>query len=671
CMVVWSAEVFGLYFFSDEHFTEVWANVLRTGLIFIPYTVFHWFLTLTKDESKPRRILLYAGYILGIMFSLVNWTPYFVVPGLGKYRWGYYPQTGPLYLPFMLTFFFFTFYGLYLVYKKSRTTRSHVERNRLRYILLGASGAILVGSFNFLPMFGVDVYPIGNLANVFYVATTATAVVKHNLMDINIFVKKSLTYSFLIFLLSIPLFLIANFGQKFFFDSISYSFSLVIFGLFVIATFVLPRVKPQAEKTIEQILFRGKYDYKDRLRELSKAMISIVEREPLLAKLMNGTTETMGVESASILLLDQEKGIYCLQSSMGLDEVDEEKFGLMSDDPLVRWLRDRRKAIVGEELERISHRRGIPAIIGRLHDMESEVCIPLITRQKLIGLFNMGKKMNGTMFSHEDLDLLETLGNQAAIAVENARLYEDLKKSEARMRRADRLAALGTLTAGLAHEIRNPLVAIKTFTQLLPERFDDAEFRDHFLKVTSGEVDRICSLVNELLEFSRPSEPNLAEEDINDVAEKMLLLIENEAKKKTIKMSREYGKDMPPVMIDKEQIKQVLLNLLLNAVDATPENGTISLETRLLRNDYSDYVQMEVRDTGTGIPKDDLEHIFTPFFTTKHGGSGLGLPVSYRIVQEHRGYIEVESTVGEGSSFYVILPLAPLVAKRGKRWQKI
>jgi signal transduction histidine kinase len=483
-------------------------------------------------------------------------------------------------------------------------------------------------------------------------------------MDINIFIKKGMAYFFLVFLLSIPLLLVANIGQNFFFGSINHLFSFIILVLFVVATFIFPKLKPGAEKTIEQILFKGKYDYKKTLNELGRAMISILDKDTLLVKIINTTTEAMGVERASILLLDEEKGSYYIQSSKGLGEVNEGGFCLAKDDPLITWLREKGEIIVKEELERDLERLNIPVVvtvIKRLNEMESEVCIPLITRQKLIGLCNIGKKMNGDMFSHEDLALLETLGNQAAVAIENARLYEDLKKSEAQMRRADKLAALGTLTAGLAHEIRNPLVAIKTFTHLLPERFDDAEFRDHFLKVTSGEVDRISSLVNELLEFARPSEPNLRQEYINDVGEKIILLVDNEARKKNIKIDRKCDKDIPLIMIDKEQIKQVLFNLFLNAIEATSENGIIAFETRLIhKNNYRDYVQIEIRDTGEGIPTDDIEHIFNPFFTTKPQGSGLGLSISHKIVEEHMGYIEVESKVGQGSTFFVNLPLNPV-----------
>jgi signal transduction histidine kinase len=225
------------------------------------------------------------------------------------------------------------------------------------------------------------------------------------------------------------------------------------------------------------------------------------------------------------------------------------------------------------------------------------------------------------------------------------------------MHRAERLASLGTLTAGLAHEIRNPLVAIKTFTELLPERIDDEEFRDHFLNVTAGEVERISSLVTELLEFSRPSPPNLKEEQLNEVVEKMLLLVATETKKKGLVVEKELWDKLPSVLIDREQIKQVLLNVLLNAVDATPEKGSIAVRTRkVARNGQRDLVQIEIRDTGNGISPDKLEHIFTPFYTTKYNGSGLGLAISHQIIQEHEGYIDVESKVDSGTTFYINLP---------------
>jgi signal transduction histidine kinase len=296
---------------------------------------------------------------------------------------------------------------------------------------------------------------------------------------------------------------------------------------------------------------------------------------------------------------------------------------------------------------------------------EAEVTIPFISKGQLVGMMNLGYKFTKDIYSHEDIELLSTLANQMAIAIENARLYEDLKRSKLYMRRSDRLASLGTLTAGLAHEIRNPLVAIKTLTQLLPERLEDEEFRSQFLKIASGEVDRISSLVNELLDFARPSDPKWAFEDINAILDGMILLVSTGTKKKLITIIRDYDSHLPPAQIDREQIKQVVLNILLNAIDATPENGTITVQTRsFIKPGGEPYVQIEFTDTGCGIPSENLEDIFNPFFTTKAAGSGLGLSISNQIIQDHKGYIDVESQLERGSSFSINLPVRQDPPKR-------
>jgi len=295
--------------------------------------------------------------------------------------------------------------------------------------------------------------------------------------------------------------------------------------------------------------------------------------------------------------------------------------------------------------------------------------LPIISKEKLIGILNLGHKEDNSLYSNEDLELLSTLGNQAAIAIENARLYENLKQSQVTLRRADRLSSLGLLTAGLAHEIRNPLVAIRTFTQLLPERYEDAEFRNGFQGLALKEVDRICGLINDLLSFARPSKPNVAPENINDVVDNIVRILEAQAKEKGIVVVRDFANDLPKAWIDREQMKQVFMNLVLNAIQAMKGEGSITISTREINRTgtapVGHFVQVEVRDTGIGIPEVNLDHIFDPFFTSgKEEGSGLGLAVSHQIIQEHGGFVTVESKLGQGTAFFIHVPVgAPVRTK--------
>jgi signal transduction histidine kinase len=255
----------------------------------------------------------------------------------------------------------------------------------------------------------------------------------------------------------------------------------------------------------------------------------------------------------------------------------------------------------------------------------------------------------------------------AANALDNAMLTEDLHRSQALVRRTDRLRSLEIIAGGFAHEIRNPLTSIKTFIQLAPERKDDAEFIGEFSKVVIDDVYRIERLIQEILDYARYMEPKLTEEDLNDIVSSCLYFIEVKASSLGIKIEKDLADDLPRVMLDRQQIKQVLLNLFLNAMDAMAETkgGSLRVRTRTLpKSSGTAWIQIQVEDTGRGISAGNLEHVFDPFFTTKHKsgeheGTGLGLTIVHQIVQEHQGSIEVQSTEGVGTTFLINLPECP------------
>jgi two-component system nitrogen regulation sensor histidine kinase GlnL len=245
-----------------------------------------------------------------------------------------------------------------------------------------------------------------------------------------------------------------------------------------------------------------------------------------------------------------------------------------------------------------------------------------------------------------------------------------IKRLERNVQRADRLSSIGTLAAGMAHEIKNPLVSIKTFTQLLPSRFDDGDFRKTFTEVVPHEVDRINTIVTRLLDFARPKPSHFARNDIRATVKQVLALIENQTKKGRITLQLEFPDDPVMVNSDEQQLHQVFLNLFLNAIHALnkTDGGTLGVRitldrVHLRRNGRTSFRETEctrvvVWDTGCGIPAEYLEHLFTPFFTTKEEGCGLGLSVVHGIVTEHGGEIDVSSVPGSGTSFTVTLPLS-------------
>jgi nitrogen-specific signal transduction histidine kinase len=242
-----------------------------------------------------------------------------------------------------------------------------------------------------------------------------------------------------------------------------------------------------------------------------------------------------------------------------------------------------------------------------------------------------------------------------------------LKKMEEQIRRTDRLSSIGTLSAGMAHEIKNPLVTIKTFTQLLPQQYSDTEFRHTFFDLVGQEVKRIDTIVNRLLNFARPAKASLKPVSLHDVIDNSLRLAEQQLARHGIALGRHLDATRHVIEADAEQLNQTFVNFFLNAVHAMKKGGKLTVRTMIINFSPDDpqagslpnvdRIQVDVQDTGCGIAPEDMSKIFDPFFTTKEDGVGLGLSVSHGIIQEHSGTIDVESEKGKGTVFHVQFPL--------------
>jgi len=225
-----------------------------------------------------------------------------------------------------------------------------------------------------------------------------------------------------------------------------------------------------------------------------------------------------------------------------------------------------------------------------------------------------------------------------------------------RLERADRLAAIGTLAAGIVHDIRNPLVSVRTFLQLLPERLDDEEFKTTFRELALSELDRVCLLINDLLSFSRPAALERELVDLVPLVGQMARLLEPEARKGDVRLVPTVCDTPVRVLADEGQLRQVLMNVVLNAIEATPAAGRVDVRCGLDVDADGSRGVVTVADTGTGLPEGDSARIFEPFYTTKSLGSGLGLYVARRIVHEHDGTITAARSGDGGTSIVIRLP---------------
>lgn len=671
---IWSYFYLAWQLAESKELALLFVRLLMGGAIMIPVLYLHHMLTLL-DRIDTHRRLLQAGYVFGGVFLFFDCTPYFVADLGAEAGFRYWPKPGMAFHFYLVWFTVCVVYATYLCIHSYRTARG-IRRNQYLYLTIGSVIGYAGGFTNFPLWYGIPLPPDGTVLISLYTAIVAYATVRYRLFDFTVVMQKGLTYLLLTLFIAAPSFVILLAIQQAYFGAASYQFSTIMLALVVLAISVAYRLRIRAQTLIDRTLFRHRQHMYETLSAFPNALVTNLDLKSLTDTIVRTLADVIGIASASLYLLDKERDAYLLSASRGWSTHGVPTVRLSVRDGVPACLAQTQTILVREELEQApawDPRRSLAHVLAAL---DSDLCIPFVNKGRLVGFCNLGPRRDRRMYAEEDLRLLATLGQNAAIALDNAMLYEDLKRSQTLMRRTDRLRSLEIIAGGFAHEIRNPLTSIKTFIQLAPERKDDQEFMGTFSAVVAEDVQRIERLIQEILDYARYMEPRFAEEDLNEIIGSCLYFIEVKADSKGIAIEKDLATDLPPVFVDRQQLKQVLLNLFLNAMDAMEaEGGRLTVKTHRLTKPTSDaWVQIDVTDTGGGIPADSVEHIFDPFYTTKHesgerAGTGLGLTIVHEIVHEHHGTIEVDSTVGAGTTFVVTLPVDPVArgASQGRR----
>lgn len=393
------------------------------------------------------------------------------------------------------------------------------------------------------------------------------------------------------------------------------------------------------------------------LSEFNKSLALIVDKSLLINNFTAKVKQICPIEKLYVFLLDENTGKYKLQNAD-----NKSNWILTGKDKLISWLSINEKELVISRHPDIVNYFSMEEQL-MIRDMQAEVIYPLKVMNHISGTIFLGRKTDDTAFTKEELDLLFLMFNQAAFAIEHASLYETQSERIKKMYRTDRLATLGELAAGAAHEIRNPLTAIRSTIQYLSRDFQHDPVKSEMITELISEVERINKIVQGLLSFARPSELNMSVVNIEQLISQTLLLIHSTLAKQQIEIQFEYFEENTNIQGDAEQLKQVFLNIMLNAVEAMSKNPPdrprtliISIEKGTMISSDTHYLLITFEDTGRGIESKDIENVFNPFFTTKEDGTGLGLAISYGVINRHEGDIEINSEPGKGTSFIVKLP---------------
>ena len=394
-------------------------------------------------------------------------------------------------------------------------------------------------------------------------------------------------------------------------------------------------------------------DPRQTLHEFSRALALIVDEGELHAVIAARLREVFDLESAAVVLREGDASPFRVAAARGVDADAAREASWPAEGRLARWLKVNATPLV------LAEGPGVVAFLEpderrALERAGAAACFPLVAGNQLRGFLLLGPRRGEPALALRD-DERETaaaLAAQAALAVENAALLREQKARLKRLYRAERLATAGELAAGAAHEIRNPLTAIRSASQYVRGDFASGSERASLLDDVLAEVDRIDGIVEGLLSFARPAAAELAPVDLAELLRQSAGLLAASARRQGV----DVALDAPPELVadaDANLIKQAVLNVTRNALQAMPGGG--SLRLALVQNGRR--VEVRVADTGGGIAPEHLDRIFDPFFTTKPDGTGLGLSIVHGIVQRHGGEVDVESDVGRGTTVTLRLPL--------------
>jgi len=394
--------------------------------------------------------------------------------------------------------------------------------------------------------------------------------------------------------------------------------------------------------------------------EISRHLNTVLNTNDLLDAMILTIIGQMGINGAAIYVHSREDTKrFDLARHRGISFDRTENLAISCDGCLVEYISSEQNR--SYEISELKENIPDCGDVRILEKVECELLVPMSLKNEICGLLVVAKKISQTPFFEDDKDFLLILSNQLAVAVENAHLfesekvaYDELRKTQKQLVQSEKLAALGQLSARVAHEVNNPLGIIKNYLELMAIEMESSKDGSDYVRIVHEEVNRIAGIVRQLLDFYRPDSGEMKKVDLGQLLEELFLLVGMQLDNSKIEVVREFLADDPTVIASREQLKQVFLNLIMNAKDFMPDGGTITVS--LLDDDGC--LKVEFMDTGPGIPDEHIPNIFDPFFTRRKEGSGtgLGLTICDGIIRRHGGTIAASNSDEGGAMFTIVIP---------------
>ena len=425
---------------------------------------------------------------------------------------------------------------------------------------------------------------------------------------------------------------------------------------------LLEQLAVQAAKVIQNTWLyeqlRLKVHLFESLSSVSRTINSTLNLDEALRVITREACELMRARMCSLMMLDESREWLDLRASFGAGAAYIKKPRLSVEESLLGVVARRKKPMQVANVQTSSHYQNIE--VARREGLISLLSVPLLFAGQSIGTLNVytSRLYN---FSNEEIKILGALAELSAIAIEKARLYERIVDVEEQLRQNEKLSALGLLAAEVAHEIRNPLTVMKLLYHSLDLKFPASDPRAKDTRIIEAKIDHLNKIVEQILDFARTTEPKLAPVNLNELVDELGLLVRHKLANQNVRLVRDLQSDLPPVMGDAPQLEQAFLNLILNAAEAMPDGGTLTIKSREIRQPRAGaqptHISVEFKDTGKGMTEELQRHAFTAVLaTTKAKGTGLGLAIVGRIIETHRGAIRIKSKIGRGTGITITLP---------------
>jgi len=659
-VALWSLGLGILTIVTSRKIANVFYFVHYLGAISIPVAFLNF-----VEVYFLRKEKLSVNFKFGLFFVIIQIfllaSGHLVAPLTPKWKFSFYTNPGDFYLLFIGYFFFYVSYAFFHMLKAT-FHEAREERKRKIFFILATGFGYLGGSSAFLLVYEINFPPYGIFLFLLFPMIITYAIVKHQLLDVEVIIRRTAVFAGLFAFVYGTFTAVTVVGQEFFKNTLGWNQWVAMIPTVLIITVALRPFEIFLTNATEKYLFQKKYDYRELLRTFTNEILTVLDLQKLMEQTIAGLIRIIKLESASVLLLDKDAKIYKMMAGTG---VKDKNLTFKEDDTLISYLKATHQPIAQDKnSDKIEGRSSLK---DEFKSLNARLCLPILLHDNLIGVLCLGMKKSGEDYNQDDTDVLLTLARAEAIAISNAQLFDELSKTQAEAAQREKMAVIGTLAAGINHEICNPLGIVRGQCEMFLLNLRDGFYKDlkqeEVLKISAEvmnkvirETDRATGITKKLSSFAKPSKRSDFEEVyIEKEVGEVLGLIGHDLQLSNVDVQTDFPKDFPVIVGDKKQIQEVLFNIIRNAAQAMDKK-----QGKIVVSGFSENGSAVVRiaDNGTGIPQDKIEQVFNPFYTTKAPGkgTGLGLFIVKQVVERNKGTIAVESEVGVGTTFTLRFP---------------